>query len=187
MHWLITNTQRTAVILVIAAVLLGFTTTEVKQIPDKVLSKVKKAIGDTYTVTTFEMHPITVPQNMDKQTKTDFGNGRFVRLQNKETLIGYAYIGEAASMKNVFDYVILFEPDLRIKKSKVLIYREDYGRQIGSQRWLKQFIGLHAGDSVDYGENIDAISGATISARSMTIATRNVLESIAILKENNIF
>lgn len=179
--------KKAVALLTLATVLVAFTKTEIKDIPEKVIVKVKKAVSDTYGVTTFEMQPITVPKIIDKQTKIDFGNGRLVRLKNSETVIGYAYIGEAASMKNLFDYVILFEADLRIKKSKVLIYREDYGRQIGSQRWLKQFIGLQVGDTIEYGENIDAISGATISARSMTIATRDVLESIAILKENTIF
>ncbi|PKV48250.1 FMN-binding protein [Aquimarina sp. MAR_2010_214] len=173
--------------LVIATVFMAFSSIETKDIPEKVIIKVKKAINDTYEVASFDMKPITVPQNIDKQTKIDFGNERLVSIKNNETIIGYAYIGETASMKNLFDYVIFFEPDLRIKKSKVLIYREDYGRQIGSQRWLKQFIGLQISDTIEYGGNIDAISGATISARSMTIATQNVLKSIAILKENTIF
>ena len=80
----------------------------------------------------------------------------------------------------------MFNTDLSIKKSKVLIYRENYGRQIGSQRWLKQFIGLTPNDELTYGKNIDAIAGATISASSMTRATDEVLQSIKTLKEQNI-
>ena len=38
-------------------------------------------------------------------------------------------------------------------------------------------------DTPTYGEDIDAISGATISASSMTKAVGDVLESIRILKE----
>jgi len=67
-----------------------------------------------------------------------------------------------------------------------LIYREEHGKQIGSQRWLKQFIGLSSTDNPSYGENIDAISGATISASSMTMAVGNVLKSIQILKQKKL-
>jgi len=72
-------------------------------------------------------------------------------------------------------------------KSKVLVYREDYGGEIGSKRWLKQFIGKTHGDSLIYGDNIVAIAGATISVRSMTQAINDVLASIKILHEKQGF
>ncbi|MEX0275177.1 MAG: FMN-binding protein, partial [Flavobacteriaceae bacterium] len=103
-----------------------------------------------------------------------------------EKTIGFAYLGQAPSKKNTFDYVVFLEPDLRIKKSKILIYREDHGRQIGSQRWLKQFIGRKPGDTLIYGETVDAISGATISASSMTRAVQDVLTSLKILRDKKI-
>ena len=68
----------------------------------------------------------------------------------------------------------------------MLIYREDYGRQIGSQRWLKQFIGKKVGEQLGYGEDVDAIAGATISAKSMTKAVNDVLESLKVLQEKGI-
>ena len=51
---------------------------------------------------------------------------------------------------------------------------------------LKQFIGLKAGDSVVYGEGIDAISGATISANSMTFAVDKVLNTMEKLNNNEL-
>ena len=62
----------------------------------------------------------------------------------------------------------------------------DHGRQVGSQRWLKQFIGRKSGEKLVYGEDIDGISGATVSAKSMTLAVSNVLESIKVLQDHNI-
>ena len=83
--------------------------------------------------------------------------------------------------------MVLFDTGLNVRKAKVLIYREDYGNEIGSKRWLKQFIGKTGADNLKYDVNVDAISGATISANSMTFAMNNLLQSITILKENNIF
>lgn len=101
--------------------------------------------------------------------------------------LGYVYVGVAPSLKKTFDYVVLFDPDMSIKKSKILIYREDHGRQVGSQRWLKQFIGRKSGETLVYGKDIDGISGATVSAKSMTLAVSQVLESMEILKESQVF
>mgnify|MGYP000338701809 FL=1 len=65
-----------------------------------------------------------------------------------------------------------------------MIYREEYGGEIGSTRWLRQFIGKTIQDNLEYKNNIDAISGATISVRSMINATNNVLKTIKVLKAN---
>ena len=65
----------------------------------------------------------------------------------------------------------------------MLIYREDYGAEIGSKRWLKQFIGKKTGKNLKYERDIIAISGATISAHSMTVAINNLLKSVAILQQ----
>ena len=65
----------------------------------------------------------------------------------------------------------------------MLIYREDYGAEIGSKRWLKQFIGKKNGEDLKYERDIIAISGATISAYSMTIAINNLLKSVGELQQ----
>jgi len=67
-----------------------------------------------------------------------------------------------------------------------LIYREDYGGEIGSKRWLKQFIGKKPSDKLRYEEDIIAISGATISANSMTNAMNQFLQNLEILQTNNV-
>ena len=88
-------------------------------------------------------------------------------------------------MKNVFDYIIVFDNDLNILNTKVLIYREKHGRQIGTKRWLNQFLGKKVGDKVSLGKGIDGISGATISTTSMTKAVDNVLDLLNEMKLQN--
>jgi len=100
--------------------------------------------------------------------------------------LGYGYLGKAPSKTDEFDYLILIDVNLIIKKTKILIYREDYGGEIGSKRWLKQFIGKSNTDTLQYEKDIIAISGATISANSMTKAVNIFLKNITILKEKNI-
>ena len=66
-----------------------------------------------------------------------------------------------------FDYIILFDNDLSILKIAVVDYPGDYGYEITSKGWLKQFNG-YKGAKMRYGKEVDAISGATISANSLT-------------------
>ena len=126
---------------------------------------------------------------MNKSTEAELDGEHLFKVSAKDSLKTslfcriYLCTGEAPSKKKMFDFILLFKPNLRILKSKVLIYREEYGLQIGSQRWLKQFIGLGINDRASYGKNIDAISGATISARSMTRVTDEVLQTLKTLKE----
>lgn len=162
----------------------GFTAKE--KISPRLQQKLHAAVQSTFELESFELELIPVSSEVDAQTAIALDGEQLFRVAQEGTLVGYAYLGQAPSMKDIFDYVVLFDPDLSIKKSKVLIYRENYGRQIGSQRWLKQFIGKKSGDPLTYGDNIDAISGATISAKSMTRAVTEVLESIAVLQQEGI-
>ena len=97
-------------------------------------------------------------------------------------LQGYAFIGTAPSKTDSFEYLVLLDKDLVIVKAKVLVYREDYGGEIGSKRWLSQFISKNRDSILGYGEEITAISGATISVKSMTASINHFLYS---LKEFN--
>lgn len=147
----------------------------------KLLEKVDSAVIQTFEIEDYTRVPIEL-EVIDRESPKI----RSFKVMRNNMLLGYAYVGEAPSMKRVFDYIVLLDPDLHIKKAKVLIYREDHGRQIGSQRWLQQFIGMNVNDTPDYGENIDAISGATISAKSMTKAVGKVLMSFKKYKEKGI-
>lgn len=163
---------------------LGF---KADKIPPKLKEKLDNAVLTTFEVEQFSLELITVDPKLNQKTPSELGGDNLFKIVGNGSTLGYAYLGEAPSMKNIFDYVVLFNPDLSIKKSKILIYREDHGRQVGSQRWLKQFIGRKSGESLTYGEDVDGISGATISAKSMTLAVSNILESMQVLQDNKVF
>ena len=169
------NKKPLLLLAVITFLLLAFKS---PQLPEKLQKKVDAAIAFAYGTESFSLSGISndeiPPKDYVFEIKTD------------KDLLGYAYVGQANSMKRVFDYVVFVNKDFSVKKAKVLIYREDHGRQIGAQRWLKQFIGLSATKKPVYGENVDAISGATISAKSMTIAVKDVLETIETLNNKKL-
>lgn len=181
--WKVNRTVLGVAAFLFASLLLSFSEREISASLQK---KIDAAIYSTYAVENYLLKDIAVPVEVNTETPADLRENTFFEIFVDANLIGYLYVGEAPSMKRKFDYIVMFKTDFTIKKSKVLIYREEHGKQIGSQRWLKQFIGLSLDDTPAYGENIDAISGATISAASMTKAVGDVLKSIQVLKEKEI-
>ena len=152
----------------------------------KVLKKVNKTIQTTYNVEEFNLLPVVIKDEVKAQLPRKIGDNNLFKIEATEAIIGYAYIDQAPSKTATYDFLVLFDTDLIVTKSKVLIYREEYGGEIGSKRWLKQFIGSSKEDTFKLNENIIAIAGATISVNSMTKAMNEVLQNIGKLQELNV-
>jgi len=101
-------------------------------------------------------------------------------------LEAYAYLSKGFGKINEFDYMLVFNKDLTILKVRVLVYREGQGGEIGSTRWLKQFIGKSDTEKMKFGYDIQNISGATLSARSLTEDAKKVIGKMKELKQKGI-
>ena len=159
-------------ILSISLILMSF------RLPSNLQKKVAKEIKIAFSLEDFLLEEVIIPDSLNTKVEIKFHESKLFKINTNSNLIGYAYLDKAPSKTDEFDYLVLFDTDLIIKKAKVLVYREDYGGEIGSKRWLKQFIGKSNVDRLIYEKDIVAISGATISANSMTIAVNKLLQSI---------
>ena len=157
------------------------------QLPKNIQKKVEKEVKSAFEVEEFTMTPIKISKEVNVKLLTKITKNNLLKIVQNDVVIGYLFADKAPSKTDQFDYLVLFDKDLIIKKSKVLIYREDYGGEISSKRWLRQFEGKTSNDQLKYEKDIIAISGATISARSMTVAVNNLLKTIKVLQENNSF
>jgi len=155
--------------------------------PKRILKKVQKELVKTFEKKELKLVEITVSEVVNAQLGKWIYAANLFQIIDASEIVGYAYIGKAPSKTDEFDFLIILDKELIIKKSKVLIYREDYGAEIGSRRWLKQFIGKSAKDQLKYRRDIMAISGATISALSMTQAINQFLSDLTILQKHHIF
>ena len=104
------------------------------------------------------------------ETEIQVPNGTLYEVAGKTDKV---YIGYSPSKFDDFDYMVLFDSNNKVKLVRVLIYRENYGGEIGSKRWLKQFIGMTEPKSY-----VDAISGATISVNSMKYSINKLIKSL---------
>lgn len=154
---------------------------------ESVVKKADKEITKFYGTENFSKDIISVPKDLNAKTISEFGKENLFKISSGTKFLGYGYIGNAPSKTATFDYMVLFDKNFIITKSKVLVYREEYGGEIGSKRWLQQFEGKSsASKELVYNQNIIPISGATISVRSMTTEMNALLKSIAILKKSKI-
>ena len=136
----------------------------------RLLKKATKLIEKTYAVDDLQL------EYKEFQTKSVIGN--FYKIFDSDQLLGFAFIGTAPSKTDTFEYLVVFDQSFIIKKVNVLVYREDYGGEIGSNRWLKQFVGKARSAELVVGNNIAAISGATISVYSMTNTVNKLLNEM---------
>lgn len=172
--------NRALLILLISFLTLSF---YAFQLPKNIQKKVYKEVKSVFELEEFTLESLTIADDISANLTVEIND--FYKIVNNTNTVGYAFISKAPSKTDEFDYLVLFDQEFIIAKTKVLIYREDYGGEIGSKRWLRQFDGLTSDVTLDYGNDIVPISGATISAVSMTNAVNNVLKSVEVLKQAN--
>lgn len=129
---------------------------------------------------------ITVSGSLLNELPLDLTHNNFFEIHRKNLKVGYYYFGKAFGKADYFDYLVIFDANLIIEKVKVLTYREERGAEIASKRWLSQFNGKTTSQFLHYKKDIVAISGATISASSLTREVNKLLQTITILKENKL-
>ena len=169
--------KKVSIGLITVLLLLGF------GLPKNIQKKIDKEVSAYFDIEIFTMELISIPNSRQLDLPSKFDGENLFRLFDGKSPIGYIFVDQAPSKTANFDYMVLLDNNFKILHSKVLIYREEYGGEIGSKRWLRQFNGKVPGNRVNHESNIDGIAGATISVRSMTNAIDNLLQSIAILKE----
>lgn len=99
---------------------------------------------------------------------------------------GYAIIDDEKGQHELITFAVKLSAAGVVERHEVMVYRESYGEEITDPRFRKQFVGKTAKDPVRAGQDIDVVTGATISSRSMAIGVRRALilvEELVIKKD----
>ena len=147
----------------------------------RVDAMINKEIKSVFEIETFTKELINIPSEINTTLPIQITDTNFFKVNSNDKNLGYYYLGQAYGKADYFDFIIIFDKDLIVSKVKILVYREDHGGEVGSKRWLKQFIGTKTATQLKYQQDIAAISGATISAKSMTNEVNKLLKTIYIL------
>ena len=93
---------------------------------------------------------------------------------------GYAYITDKKGRHRPITFVVGLKPDCSVREVAIMIYREPRGYEVKEQRFLRQYQSKTIDDPIEVYRDIKNISGATISAHSVSAGVR---EAVAICEE----
>lgn len=93
-------------------------------------------------------------------------------------IVGYTVRMQVVSRSGPFTILVAVGPDLCVRRAEVLEYRGERGRDVRSPRFTSQFAGKCANDPIELGNDIHAVSGATISSRFMTEGVKNAVRIV---------
>lgn len=128
---------------------------------------------------TYKKYDLTVEQRARIEQKIGYALKKpsytFYVAKTGETVDGYAIIDEEMGQHLPITYGVKLSPRGTVERQEVLVYRERYGDEIRDPRFREQFVGKGAADPLRPGEEVVAVSGATISSRAMALGVRRCL------------
>ena len=101
---------------------------------------------------------------------------RFAKENGEPVYVAYT---QSKGRYDYFDYLVSMNKNFEVEKVRILKYRSEHGGEIAAKKWLGQFEGYTQGE-LRYKKDISAISGATISASSITRDVPKVVEIVRV-------
>lgn len=143
------------------------------ELPKSIQKKIDKEMKKVFSLEEFNLCEME-NLNFDTLSCEAIKNVRVSSVKCTDQLKGFACFASSKGKNDFFDYMVVFNKQLEIQKVVVLMYRSSYGGEITARSWLKQFIGKVSGEEMEFGRDIDGISGATLSAPSISEGIKTV-------------
>ena len=149
--------MKKVIMVVCSFILISFTGINDFELSKSAWKKVEKSMVGLWPGFPVDTVAIDAPEGLDIK--------KMYQLQHEQTALGYMVFGDAPSRYDRFDFMIIYDRDFNILATNILVYRENYGGEISSKRWLGQFEGKNYKDKFKLDDDIVGISGATMSCR----------------------
>ena len=104
-----------------------------------------------------------------------------VRVRNPEQKVwkvaggGWFILDEVVGKHEFITYAVGLNADGSVKQIEVMDYRETYGQQVRDEKWRAQFAGKTSQARLKLDDDIQNISGATLSCRHITEGVKRLL------------
>ena len=108
----------------------------------------------------------------DKLSKNDWN---FYIARTKGRVDGYALIDSEVGKTEPITFLTAITPQGEVKEVEVLVYREPIGSEVHDKKFVKQYQGKKISAPLRVGQDIQNISGATMSARAVTHGVKRAL------------
>lgn len=89
--------------------------------------------------------------------------------------LGWFIVDEVYGKHEFITYSVSLNFDGSVKLVEIMDYRETHGGQVRNPAWLQQFVGKAFGSSLKLDEDIQNISGATLSCKHLADGMKRLL------------
>lgn len=140
--------------------------------------------------TGFEPVPLTLSADQLRQLSERAGGpakpGAWRAWQAKQgdKALGYFVTDAVIGKFELINYAVALNPAGEISGVEILTYRESHGYEVRNKPWRAQFLGKSAKSALRVGDDINNISGATLSCTHLTDGIRRiaVMAQLALLQ-----
>lgn len=116
---------------------------------------------------------LKVEKQFGKKLKKDKWTFQVARSGGK--IAGYALLDIEIGKTEPITFMTFLTPEGRVKSVEILVYREAYGSEVHQKPFLDQYRGKKSSDTLKLGKEITNVTGATLSARAVTVGVRRGL------------
>ena len=106
--------------------------------------------------------------------------------QRHGATLGFVVIDNVVGKVELITYAVGIALDGSIRQVEILSYRESHGFEIRLPAWRRQFIGKTSASSFRIGEDIQNISGATLSCTHVTEGVRRIVAVIDVARQSGV-
>lgn len=97
------------------------------------------------------------------------------RVEREDGLMGWLLIDQVIGKHEFITYATAISPEGRVLGVEILTYLETHGAQIRDASWRKSFLGKTLADKFKLDEDVQNISGATLSCRNVLDGVKRLL------------
>ncbi|HEY4184563.1 MAG TPA: FMN-binding protein [Polyangia bacterium] len=92
-----------------------------------------------------------------------------------ERVDGYAVIDEQQGLHQPITFATRLSARGIVERVEIMAYRETRGDEVRDPRFCQQFVGKTSRDSLRINDDLDAVSGATVSSVSLSLGVRRAI------------
>jgi len=107
---------------------------------------------------------------------------RVYAAKQNDRVMGYVFEDQVMGKWGPIHYTMSLSPEGQVIEVSVLDYQEIRGKPVAKNRFLKQYQNKTIHNPVKLKKDIDGITGATISSRSLTDGVRKILYIFELIK-----
>ncbi len=135
----------------------------------------------------FEVRRLTLDaaqlQQLDAQGVRTRSAGWTVRVAQRAGVVqGFVVADEVVGKVELISYAVAVALDGAVRQIEILSYRESHGHEIRLPAWRRQFVGKGTTAAIRVGEDINNISGATLSCSHVTDGVRRIVAVLALAR-----